>query len=491
MQVGATGRAAMQYLRRINLVYLASAPLFLLFLFAALQIALRFWLMMPDNGTLGLGVVDADRLAHGLPVYEDAVTGHATWIYGPFTLAAAAGIFKIFGPSVLAFRLLSFGGAAATIALGLAVSWSKLTPFWRMVALATFVMVDGRVAFLGSASTDALAMGLALWGVATCLRREWSWVVLGTVLIVLGGATKQTSLGFAAVPLLVLVSRYRIPTIKDLLMGGTPLAAGVLVLLMLRFLSPMMWRYVIVMPGSYHLAPGLVFKAALGLVACAAPIILLAGYAFRADGRTEDDMDPMFRERLRWLVCTAFIAILLSALSMGKAGGSFNSLMPAYFVLVALGWAMFAAQYAGRHGIAGNRPVQVATPLMFLVMLFPMSASLAPTLSTLHHERDEYRAVLSAARTLHGKVIAPRDPSIMLFGRGQHDRGYYPDLDLYGWPASIPEPILSRDYSADYVIDAPAMTGPSEVDALQLEKRGYTRIWHGVAYAIWKAPKAR
>ena len=135
------------YVKPNTIVLAAAIPLFGLCLFAMFQIFMRFYVELPDNGTLGAGVVEAHRFALGMPVYEDPTLGHPAWIYGPGVLVVAGALFKLFGPSVILMRTGSLLATIGTIALGMAVVQRWLPRFWAAVALASFVAIDCRAAY--------------------------------------------------------------------------------------------------------------------------------------------------------------------------------------------------------------------------------------------------------------------------------------------------------------------------------------------------------
>lgn len=465
----------------------ASAPTWL---FAACIVSLivaRFLLGAPDNDWGAAGLVDADRILHGQALFEDPATGRPTWMYGPGQIWLNAALYALTGPSILWPRMLSLGASFATIALATIVSRRWLPRRWQVLAIATFVLIDGKVIVFGSTKPDALALLFAVAGLFVCFRPGLLRALVGGTLIAFAVLIKQTALVAVVVPLVALASEARWPSSKQLADALLVIVPVATMLVILRFFVPFAWFYFILVPGQYSadIAYRTFVLLLLQMIGGATGLWVAGVLLVRAAPPT---LDPELLRRLRWAVCTFALTLLTGTLAYAKFGGGINSLMPCWFAMLVLFWLLVAA-------LNEVQPKAIARPGVMTILALSVGAMLIPNepvLATIDQfkagARGSYLETLSRVRALHGSVLSPGDPSITLLTRHQYDRSVWLDLDIMKWPTALPTERLDRDYSADYIVTSLS----DEVPKLRLRERGYSPIWSSWTYTIWSrsSPKA-
>ena len=267
-------------------------------------------------------VLEAWRSLRGMPVYELASDGHSTHVYGALVPFIQGEIFRWAGPNNVSGRLLSLLSALATVTL---LAWGMRgdrSAWYFGVAWAMLLGVNYRSwEYFAENRPDmpALmfsALGLVLLAYGQEARRGWS-VVAGSACLVAGFFFKQTALIFSVVPLLVLMMRWKRPTLRELCFAALPLAVSVGAIGALRLLNPTVYHYMIEVPKAFALrlpptarnAWELVLDSPLFLVLLAEWIVVERG-SFRKD------------PRILWVMAALVVTIPFSALTMAKAGGA-------------------------------------------------------------------------------------------------------------------------------------------------------------------------
>jgi len=460
--------------------FLASAPTWL---FAACILALifaRFLLAAPDNDWGAAGLVDADRILHGQALFQDPATGRPTWMYGPGQIWLNAALFAITGPSIILPRLLSLGASVAMIALAALVVRRWLPRRWQMLAIASFILIDGKVIVFGSTKPDALALLFAASGQLICFRPGVFRALLGGALIAFAVLIKQTALVAVGVPLLALASEARWPSAKQLAGALIPIVPVAAMLVVMRFFVPFAWFYFVQVPGQYSsdIAYRTFALLLLQMIGGATGLWVAGVLLLRAAPAT---IDPELLRRLRWAACTFALTLLSGTLGYAKFGGGINSLMPAWFAMLVLFWLLVAALHEAPASAIARPGIATFVALSVAAMLIPNEAVLATIDQLKAGARASYYETLARVGALHGSVLSPGDPTLTLLTRHQYDRSVWLDLDIMKWPAALPQERLERDYSADYIVTSLA----DEVPRLRLAERGYRPIWSGWTYTIW------
>jgi len=459
---------------------LASAPTWLFAACILALIAARFLLAAPDNDWGAAGLVDADRVLHGQPLFQDPATGRPTWMYGPGQIWLNAALFAATGPSIVLPRLLSLAASLATITLATLVARRWLPRRWQMLAIASFILIDGKVIAFGSTKPDALALLFAVAGLLTCFRPGLFRALLGGALIAVATLIKQTALIAIAVPLFALMTEARWPSVKQLAGALIPIVPVAAMLAVMRFVVPFAWFYFIVVPGQYSgdIAYRTFALLLLQMIGGATGLWVAGVLLLRT---APPAVDPELLRRLRWAACAFALTLLSGTLGYAKFGGGINSLMPAWFAMLVLFWLLVAALHEAPGSAIARPGVMTVLALSVAAMLVPNEPVLATIDQLRAGARASYLETLARVGALHGSVLSPGDPSITLLTRRQYDRSVWLDLDVMKWPAALPMERLERDYSADYIVTS--LT--DEVPKLRLLERGYRPIWSGWTYTIW------
>ncbi len=198
-------------------------------------------------------VLEGWRSLRGLPVYELSPPGHSTHVYGALLSWAQGEIFRWVGPNNQSVRLLSALSAIIAVTILAVTMRGERTAWSFLLAWALIFGVNHRSGeYFADPRPDMTSllfatMGMLLLGYGQEVRR-WLWVVLGTACLVAGFFFKQTAFIFAAVPLVVLLLRWRRPARSELILASFPLAVAFGVVLVLRVLNPTVYYYMIVAP---------------------------------------------------------------------------------------------------------------------------------------------------------------------------------------------------------------------------------------------------
>ena len=212
----------------------------------------------PRNPWESLEVVEAWRSFQGMPVYELPPEGHATHMYGAIVPWVQGEIFRWTGPNNLSGRLLSLISALLLVTM-LAVCFTGDRSIWPIViAWAALLGVDHRSGHyfvenrpdMPALLLGAVALILFGWGFE---RRRFAVVVLGTLCLILGFFFKQTVSIFAAVPLVALIMRGRLPKRSEIVLAAFPLVVMGGVIAGLGFYSKAIHHYMIAVPRAYSI----------------------------------------------------------------------------------------------------------------------------------------------------------------------------------------------------------------------------------------------
>ncbi len=406
-------------------------------------------------------VLEGWRSLRGLPVYELSPPGHSTHVYGALLSWAQGEIFRWVGPNNQSVRLLSALSAIIAVTILAVTMRGERTAWSFLLAWALIFGVNHRSGeYFADPRPDMTSllfatMGMLLLGYGQEVRR-WLWVVLGTACLVAGFFFKQTAFIFAAVPLVVLLLRWRRPARSELILASFPLAVAFGVVLVLRVLNPTVYYYMIVAPKAFGLDPVRSARCLWNLL-LDSPLFLL----LLAEWIVLEKQSLSKNPRILWLFGTLVVAIPYSALTAGKVGGSPNSLLPALLPMAAfcalrlpriLKRVEHSASPAHRRVILG-----AFVSLLMLMTAFPHMTRTYNPLAAPPYWDKEYSRAISLARQLPGTVVCPEDPTIPFYARGYIGYNVYSENDTHlvngVWP-DLPTPaVLAEIRSADYVLD--------------------------------------
>ncbi len=386
-----------------------------------------------------------------------APDGHATHFYGALAPWFQGEVFRWFGPSNVAGRiltLLSALGAVTVIAVCTRTKGATSTTIVVWAALLGFNhrsfqyycenRPDMTALFLGSTAIVMLYRGMER-------SRAW-WVMLGTACLILSFFFKQTTLVFASVPAIVLALRYRWPSRKDVVLVLVPLAAAVAVVLWLKLFCPAVYHYMIEVPGSYRINLG---RAAnhirVFLLESPLFLILLGEWLAVEGGSTRKDA------RMAWVLAVLIVALPSGAMAHAKIGGTSNSLLPPLLAMMAfcglrmpgaLAWLERRSSTA-----RGRLALGSFAAAMLLLTIFPRSYLIAERPAW----ESSYNEAVAAVSKLPGKVVCPEDPTIPLFARSYPGRGLFSEMDAHAengrWPEEMPRGVVDELRTADYVVE--------------------------------------
>jgi hypothetical protein len=444
-------------------------------------------------------VADAWRSAEGMPVYEEAATGHATHMYGPLATWMLGRVFRLTGPAFWPARVVS---ASASLMLIAWLVWAFRPPDVVRMAVVTAALLLGFgrvVADWVEPRPDALSWLLGLAALVMLYRglerQSVGWHVGGLAALVLAFLFKQPAAMVAPIPLLaVALGRARPLTIRRTVMLVTPLvvigaAAGVLAVGW-----PVVFHYVVRVPAQFAIPARRLVHWGVWLP-LSVPLVWLAVAFWLREHTLDSWQDP----RLPWLVAVILVAAPVGVVGAAKVGGTENSLAPAFFALVALG--LHASEtmertlrsWRGASAAEGRYATLIALLLLASVLDFQMTeqGGIDATFGG-----PGYPRVVEVVRGLEGKVVSPQDPSIVVMAKGTVSRSLAFEQDQAGWPAKRPSWFLDELAGADWVVTVgarddwrnwPLRNGEKEkvLGAAGFEAVGFPEL-EGSLYGVWR-----
>ena len=286
-------------------------------------------------------LVEAWRMANGLPVFLPPNADFVPHAYAPLYMLLSGLVFTLSGPSFLPMRLLSF---VATLCSGGLLFWAAYRASRRLtVALLAPGLLIAGYALTGAqyelARVDALFIFLVLAGTlagihgADSRRRR----ILAALLLALGFFSKQSALVFGAGMAAYLLITQRRHALDYLVIY----LAAVLVpmAIMDRLTGGWSTFYLIVVPQGDPIAPSRILDYARhDLLQDLGPLfaLLIALGMARLRG-----LPPQSRLSRDWPLF-ALLAVLTSGWMRARTGGNLNSLLPAYAFLSLIPVLFFA-----------------------------------------------------------------------------------------------------------------------------------------------------
>jgi Dolichyl-phosphate-mannose-protein mannosyltransferase len=400
-------------------------------------------------------VADGWRSAEGMPVYEDAATGHATHMYGPLSTWSLGRVFRVTGPCFWPARVVSVLAAWFVIAW---LVWAFRPPdVVRMTVVMTALLLGfGRVvADWAEPRPDALSWLLALAALVMLYRgferQAVAWHAGGLAALVLAFLFKQPAAMVAPIPLVaVALGRSRPLTVRRTVMLVTPLLAIAAVTGALALGWPVVFHYVVEVPAQFAIPARRLVHWGVWLPLSVPLVWLAVAFWLR-----EHTLDSWHDPRLPWLVAVILVAAPAGVVGAAKIGGTENSLAPAFFALVALG--LHASEtmertlrsWRGTTAAEGRYVALIAVLLVVSVLDFQMTeqGGIDATFGG-----PAYPRVVEVVRGLEGTVASPQDPSIVVMAKGTVSRSLAFEQDHAGWPAERPAWFLDELPGADWVV---------------------------------------
>jgi 4-amino-4-deoxy-L-arabinose transferase-like glycosyltransferase len=405
-------------------------------------------------------------MLQGDPIY-DLGTDHATWNYGPLTTVVLALAFEFTGPTLVLGRLVSAISGTAVVIL-LAAIFGNRDRLTFAIAIALLLGVNGRSAYYFTETRpDMTYIFFTLLALIVLYHGQESkgpapravLTAAGCGLLMISFMFKQTALAFAFVPMLAILPQFgKMYFRKQLVFAAMPVAAGLVTVGALWYLSPGLWHFMVVVLAQYRISIHQMGRGAFYLLA-SAPLFLLALVHWLYTDARNDWQSP----RIRWLMAAMACAIPSSAAAYGKEGGDINSLIPAFLCIGTFcAWRSPAAVEPLRDD---KRPfsLRAAAGVLLSVLLFA-HAFPARTSDGLPGWQLKFRVfasgwgvsdrgrVIAETRLLPGKIVCPDDPTIPLMAKGYAGRTLNFEADATQYNLNRSQALQKEIQSADYVI---------------------------------------
>lgn len=438
-------------------------------------------------------IVDADRAANGLPVYEPLATGHATHMYGPLGTYTMAAIFKVTGPSVRVGRWISvLSGLAATL-LFTVLFVSRRKVVYLFIGAALFLSLHIRCMGLFTNTrpdiTAFLLASIALIIAYYAQEKRWIWLyAISAGLIVIAFLFKQTYAVAALVPPLALLVLKPQGWTKLAAASFIPLAAMMVTALVLKVGFPLVWFYAIDVPKQYRIFGSRVNLGVMSLFMnnplYLAMVVLLAFHV---------GFSPRKDPKLAWLLITMVIGGLMGIVAFAKQGGNYNSMLMVYAPMTAFCMLMLPATIDLLVNLDLSKPMLAFTGVTMAMLLatttfgIPMSGRLASTHAS---NTSDYSKVIAAAKKLDGKLLCPEEPTISLFARGEHQKNLSAEIEAMGngYRDTVRKWMDQNTRDATWIVTVSTADMPGRLSALMPEL-GYVRVTQrgiGSEYVFWR-----
>ena len=476
----------------------------------------------PRNPWEAIEIVEAWRSLQGMPVYELSRDGHATHMYGALVPWLQGELFRWVGLNNISGRALSLVAALLTVTVlalsmnngrspwYLAIGWAAILgvnhrsghyfaenrPDMPALLFATLAMVlfwRGREGEAPSEPAAALGShGASPSRIGSARLARSLYFVLGSACLVVGFFVKQTVMVFSAVPMVVLLLRWRRPLRSEALLALLPLAVSAGTILLLKALNPTVYHYMVEVPGGYSINWPRVIKFLWEVLLDSPLFLFLLGEWIVFNDETARE-DP----RMPWLLAVLAVAIPFSALSHAKVGGWPNSMLPALLAMTAFCALRLPRLLERLENLSSPLPSRLAyatfLALLLLMTTFPHLTVANGPLVTVSPWDQEYWKVVAIARTLPGKVVCPEDPSIPLHAKHYAGQNIFSEKDARpakgAWPTATPETVLAELRTAEFVVDVTNYWGEN-VDETMLEDLGFERdsgyALDAECYRIWR-----
>ena len=424
-------------------------------LFNAAGIVFHLWNPAPKDPWNAALTVTAARHLQGLPVYADAALDQASTMYGPLVPLLTSWLFHLFGVSVLTGKLLSLTASLGVVGLVLATTAARDPRAWLIGGALLFACNHNAYFYFVDARPDMVAIFLAL--VALLLFADWerrprAWtLILSLAMFVLAFFAKQPLAAAALVPPVAEalrgggLSRRRLATFG---FTALPLMAVLLAIVSIRGANPTAYFYMVTLPASYPVLPVTALRIGFDLALMYAPLLLVAFDLVTRPARPSD-------ARGRWWGAAVGVFLIAGVVTMAKAGGARNSLLPLFIASAGFLTLHLPRAFATLEDRTLSIGRRLAVSAVLVVMLLAFAArrpgeAMAAFVSV--HGDASYHDVVALARALPGPVRCPEDPTIPLLARGDLTRSLYFEMDTAYWPERLPAYVDDEIAAARHVI---------------------------------------
>jgi hypothetical protein len=429
--------------------------------------------------------MEAVRLNAGLPVYDSA---HATHMYGPLVTIMFAGMFRVTGLNLLAARIV-MSIFALTLAIFLAFFFRRnASRGWIAFAALLFLGINFRTNLaLLSIQPDCIAILIASVALLIWIKHRSSLIggAGAILLLVCAMFFKQTAAAFALIPIAFVLMWRRPLTLRELLISAIPTMSILAALALVRLTAPEMFRAIVTVPASIQVhwerAPGIF----LYLIATF-PLFFIALIAAFSKQRP-------FDERERWIFSALVLLVSISVWAICKSGGSYNSLLPAYFAMTALFVLRLDVIIEWLSKLTTRRAVLASSIIALIILLsFFVQFDRALAVLTLRHGDEKYDLAVKTAHELGNGVISPQDPTIAYRATGYLGNSLIFELDTHAvngnWPSNLPESLSRELAAAKFVVQVKSFV-PNPMFDRALEEHGFSPVpvvaLADSAYTIW------
>jgi hypothetical protein len=429
--------------------------------------------------------MEAVRLNTGVPIYAAA---HATHMYGPFVTMFMAGIFRVTGLNLLAARIVMSIFAFALAVFLAVVLCRKCSRGWIAFAALLFLGINFRTNLaLLSAQPDCIAILIASVALLIWIRNANSLIgFVGAIgLFVCAMLFKQTAAAFALIPIAFVLMWQRPLRLRELSISAIPTMSILATLAFVRLTEPETFRAIVTVPGSIQVhwerAPGIF----LYLIATF-PLLFIGLIAASSKQRR-------FDERERLILSTLVVLIPISIWAICKSGGSYNSLLPAYFAVTALFVVRLDVIIEWLSKLNAQRAVLASSTIALIILLsFFVQFDRALAVLSLRHGDEKYDVAVKTAHDLGSGVVSPQDPTIAYRATGYLGNSLIFELDTHtvkgNWPSTLPESLSRELEAAKFVVQVKSFV-PNPMFDRALEDHGFSPVpveaLTDSAYTLW------
>lgn len=452
----------------------------------------------PNNPWEAAIIVEAWRNFQGLAIYEDVHHGHATHMYGPFVTFLIGFIFHITGPNNYIGRLISLVSALLIVSLLSKILLRRQNKAIFSLGWILLFCSNTRVDnYFIETRPDLTALFFSLVAILLMYlgytKQNFKIYIIGVLSLVIGFFFKQTSIVFAFLPVVVLLLRYDFRSKKRLLLAFLPVIIMIGIILILRYVSPQVYYYMIDVPKQYPIRIKLAVQVFFQILPMNPLFLFCLGETLINQEENVED-----RQKLQWIIGVLIITIPTSILAYSKAGGLDNSLLPAFLAMFAFCLIKFNKYYTVLKNYTGTykRRILLALFLSFLVInsvIIPIPRGTVSAISykklLLNQYSRSYSNIIQNSKNLIGKVVCPEDPTIPMYAKGYAGGSIYLEKDSIGWTKLIPNYTLEEIVSSDYVIDVVNWYQDS-LNESSLKKLGFVPFENNAidssSYLIWR-----
>lgn len=456
--------AVVNFLARINKSrFPVVISLLIIFSVNAYLVTVQLTSPAPQNPWESGQLTDAWRFAQGQGLYSPA---QASQNYGPLAHAVIGETFKFTGPNLYAGRILSLIASIVTVTLLAWVVAEAVTSFYFWVSWVFLFGVNIRaINYFVDTRPDAMAIMFALLALILFYRNK---LTLGACCLVVGFLFKQVVIIASVIPLVAFCFERQKITVNRALRLAALIMVVPVIIAVIRWRAPLTYYFMITVLRQYPVPSLALARTAVDLLATI-PLFFVA-LALWIQNRGGNNRLAL------WLLASVVVTVPSCIVFMAKAGGSYNSLLPALFAM--MGFACYAIRRMPdrMHGL---------TALLACVTIF---AHLGPTIRVAKstHGDKNYPLAIQAASSLRGNVICPEDPFLIVLARKEAKSSIFLEQNEEGWREDLPSRTTKELATADYLIQVRNTPYPYLTDDRLLAKSFTLKEMIGNSYAVWE-----